>query len=119
MISAKKDSTLFSSILTLAASHISLIYSQDRRNDLGSAIRYRQDAENGLAKVKSPFNHASAALLMLGNFFASSPHQWKALLLHQTRSLSTCQYLGPVLAQDLDDSACRLYLRIGKPGSTT
>lgn len=113
MLAAKESRPLFAAILALAASQRSLMYSQQSTNEPESTLRYKQEVENRLRLADDRVSRVGSALLMLVDFFSSSPLQWRTLLLHQMDISAALPSLAAV-EEDLNEPLFWIYFRIGK-----
>lgn len=112
MLGAKENRSLFQAILALAAWHRSVCLSK-YSNDLEDALRYRKEAEDGLALEEVHIRRAGSILLMLGDLFSSYPPQWRSVLFNHLDSSGVLSSLAG-LGEHLDEALFWLYFRIGK-----
>lgn len=112
MIAARESGSLLAPILTLATRHRSAICMQHDGEDPEKSLKTRA-AESELMTPEFGESRAETALLMLGDFFPSSPEQWRTLLSNRMRS-SQCLLSLINCEEEIDEALFWLYFRIGK-----
>ena len=112
LLEAKEYQPLFEAILTLAACHRSLIFPQSS-NFLENTPSHGQESEEEPLANKHDMGRVRSVLLMLRDFFSSSPRRWRDLLSHHLRSSG--DFLGNINPKThLDAPLLWLYFRIGE-----
>ena len=112
LLEAKEYQPLFEAILTLAACHRSLIFPQNS-NFLENTPSHGQESEEEPLANKHDMGRVRSVLLMLRDFFSSSPRRWRDLLSHHLRSSG--DFLGNINPKThLDAPLLWLYFRIGE-----
>lgn len=116
LLLARSKRSLCAAILALSARQRSLIARpQNHRDDhdLENSVKFREEAEHGLAFEEDLVRHVGQAILMLGDFFASSPLQWRNLLFYQMGVPDGIASLAALEDGELSEPLFWLRFRIG------
>ncbi|CZT46464.1 uncharacterized protein RSE6_06891 [Rhynchosporium secalis] len=110
MLLGSSNRSLLAALLAFSAYQRSLTQAEQQRDDLEISRSYRSEAEYRLPFEDWSVNRIVKVLLMLGDFWSSSPQYWRSFLSQETKILVHHSSLS--MTEELDQPVFWLLLRI-------
>ncbi|KAL2068372.1 hypothetical protein VTL71DRAFT_16470 [Oculimacula yallundae] len=111
MLLGSSNRCLLAAVLAFSACQKSLAHAEQQSENLESSRRYLSEAEYRLPFENESISRIAKVLLMLGDFWCLSPHNWRGVLSQETNVLHKTP-LSLSLTEELDQPVFWLLLRI-------